>query len=79
MLNLNRILKDKRLMRAMTGLTRKAFEQLLPSFDEAYQQHQRRTKSIVNEPWAEDAKRFYEPVETNSVDRKLSKKGVGSD
>jgi hypothetical protein len=44
MLNLDRILQDKRLMRAMTGLTRKGFEELLPSFDEAYQHHQRHSK-----------------------------------
>jgi hypothetical protein len=40
MLNLERILQNDRLMRAMTGLNRKAFEQLLPSFTEAYQQKQ---------------------------------------
>lgn len=38
MLNLERILKQDRLMRAMTGLNRKAFEGLLPSFEEAYEQ-----------------------------------------
>ncbi len=38
MLNLERILKQDRLMRAMTGLNRKAFEELLPSFRAAYQQ-----------------------------------------
>jgi Helix-turn-helix of DDE superfamily endonuclease len=38
MLNLERILNQDRLTRAMTGLNRKAFEELLPSFTEAYQQ-----------------------------------------
>jgi hypothetical protein len=37
MLNLERILKQDRLVRAMTGLNRKAFEELLPSFTEAYE------------------------------------------
>jgi hypothetical protein len=37
MLNLERILKQDRLMRALTGLNRKAFEALLPSFTEAYE------------------------------------------
>jgi hypothetical protein len=36
MLNLERILQQDRLIRAMTGLNRKAFEALLPSFTEAY-------------------------------------------
>jgi hypothetical protein len=40
MLNLERILQNDRLMRAMTGLNRKAFEELLPSFTEVYQQSQ---------------------------------------
>lgn len=38
MLDLDRILNQDRLMRAMTGLNRKAFEALLPSFTAAYQQ-----------------------------------------
>ena len=38
MLNLERILKQDRLMRAMTGLNLKAFEELLPSFSQAYEQ-----------------------------------------
>jgi len=38
MLNLERIFRDDRLLRAMTGLNRKAFESLLPSFNEAYQE-----------------------------------------
>jgi hypothetical protein len=40
MLNLERILQNDRLLRAMTGLNRKAFEKLLPSFSEAYRQSQ---------------------------------------
>jgi hypothetical protein len=39
-LNLERILTQNRLTRAMTGLNRKAFEKLLPSFTEAYAQSQ---------------------------------------
>lgn len=38
MLNLERIFNNDRLLRAMTGLNRKAFEGLLPSFTKAYQQ-----------------------------------------
>lgn len=38
MLNLERILNQDRLARAMTGLNRKAFESLLPSFTAAYHQ-----------------------------------------
>ena len=38
MLDLERILKQDRLIRAITGLNRKAFEGLLPSFTTAYQQ-----------------------------------------
>lgn len=37
MLNLQRILEQDRLMRALTGLNRKAFDQLLPVFANAYQ------------------------------------------
>jgi hypothetical protein len=40
MLSLERILNNDRLLRAMTGLSRKAFEALVPSFREAYEQHQ---------------------------------------
>jgi hypothetical protein len=40
MLKLERILQNDRLLRATTGLNRKAFEELLPSFSEAYQQSQ---------------------------------------
>jgi hypothetical protein len=39
MLDLDRILNDDRLMRALTGLNHKAFEALLPSFETAYQQN----------------------------------------
>lgn len=38
MLNLERIFRDDRLLRAMTGLNRQAFENLLPGFNQAYQQ-----------------------------------------
>jgi len=38
MLNLKRILNQDRLLRAMTGLNRKAFNALLPSFSQAYGQ-----------------------------------------
>ena len=38
MLNLEKILKQDRQIRATTGLNRKAFETLLPSFEQAYQQ-----------------------------------------
>lgn len=38
MLNLERIFKQERLLRAMTGLNQKAFEALLPSFAQAYEQ-----------------------------------------
>lgn len=38
MLDINRALNNDRLMRAMTGLNRVAFEQLLPSFSTAYEE-----------------------------------------
>ncbi len=38
MLNLERIFQQERLLRVMTGLNLKAFESLLPSFAEAYEQ-----------------------------------------
>jgi hypothetical protein len=44
MLNLERILKQDRLVRALTGLNRKAFEALLPSFTEAYE------RRLFNDP-----------------------------
>jgi len=37
MLDLNRVFKDDRLMRSLTGMNLAAFDQLLPSFSEAYQ------------------------------------------
>ena len=37
MLDLNRVFKNDRLMRALTGLNLAAFDQLLPSFIDAYQ------------------------------------------
>lgn len=37
MLNLERALNQDRLLRALTGLNRKAFDALLPSFEQAYQ------------------------------------------
>ena len=37
MLNLNRVFKDDRLMRSLTGMNLATFDQLLPSFDAAYQ------------------------------------------
>lgn len=44
MLKLERILKQERLLRALTGLNRKAFEALLPSFRQAYEQGLARRK-----------------------------------
>lgn len=38
MLHLERILQQDRLLRAMTGLNLNAFESLLPSFAQAYEQ-----------------------------------------
>ena len=38
MLNLDRILQNDRVMRAMSGLNRKAFEEVLPKFGERYEQ-----------------------------------------
>ncbi len=38
MLNLERIFQQERLLRAITGLNLKAFDSLLPSFAEAYEQ-----------------------------------------
>ena len=37
MLDLKRVFKDDRLMRALTGMNLSAFDQLLPSFSDAYQ------------------------------------------
>lgn len=44
MLNIERVLKQDRLLRAMTGLNRKAFAALLPSFTQVYEQ------SLVKHP-----------------------------
>lgn len=44
MLNIERVLKQDRLLRAMTGLNRKAFAELLPSFTQVYEQ------SLVKHP-----------------------------
>lgn len=41
MLNIKRALKQDRLLRAMTGLNRKAFEALLPTFSTIYEQQVR--------------------------------------
>lgn len=38
MLDINRIFKNDRLIRAMIGMNRVAFERLLPSFNAAYQE-----------------------------------------
>lgn len=43
MLDIERILRQDRLMRAMTGLNRQAFEALLPSFAAAYRESLRQT------------------------------------
>jgi hypothetical protein len=40
MLNLERVLKQERLLRATTGLNRKAFDALIPKFEEIYEQKQ---------------------------------------
>lgn len=37
MLNLERVLNQDRLLKALTGLTRQAFDALLPSFEQAYE------------------------------------------
>ena len=38
MLKIEQVIKQDRLLRALTGLNRKAFESLLPTFNEFYQQ-----------------------------------------
>lgn len=38
MLDIERVLRQERLLRALTGLNRKAFEALMPEFSEAYEQ-----------------------------------------
>lgn len=44
MLNIDRVLRQDRLLRALTGLNRKAFEALLPTFSEVY------TQSLLDRP-----------------------------
>jgi hypothetical protein len=48
MLDLERILRQDRLMRSLTGLNRKAFDALLPSFTAAYEQERSNSASCVN-------------------------------
>jgi hypothetical protein len=48
MLNLERILNQDRLMRAMTGLNRKAFEELLLSFTDIYRQRPKGSEAHKN-------------------------------
>jgi hypothetical protein len=48
MLNLEKILKQDRQIRATTGLNRQAFEALLPSFEEAYQQMLMKKHTMAN-------------------------------
>jgi hypothetical protein len=43
MLNIEQVLKQDRLLRALTGMNRKAFEALLPTFNDIYQ------KSIIEQ------------------------------
>jgi hypothetical protein len=57
MLNLERILKQDRLVRALTGLNRKAFEALLPSFTEAYERRLFNARKGDNVLLGEGAKR----------------------
>ena len=38
MLDIERVLRQERLLRALTGLNRKAFEALMPKFSEVYEQ-----------------------------------------
>ena len=40
MLNIERTLNDERLLRALSGMNRQAFEQLLATFDLVYQEIQ---------------------------------------
>jgi len=44
MLNIDRILEQDRLLRATTGLNRKAFEHLVPRFEEVYQSSAQKSK-----------------------------------
>ncbi|NEP19194.1 MAG: transposase [Leptolyngbya sp. SIO4C1] len=52
MLDINRILKNDRLMRALTGLNRAAFDALVPSFTQAYQAAQLGSKQRQRAPGA---------------------------
>ncbi|MEL7078490.1 MAG: hypothetical protein AAFY50_24225 [Cyanobacteria bacterium J06648_1] len=38
MLKIEEVIKQDRLLRALTGLNKKAFESLLPTFEQQYQQ-----------------------------------------
>lgn len=46
MININRILAKDRLLRAMTGLNRKAFEVLLEKFEKVYEQEEEKTGAM---------------------------------
>ncbi|MBD2079345.1 IS5/IS1182 family transposase, partial [Leptolyngbya sp. FACHB-17] len=46
MLNLERALNQDRLLRALTGLNRKAFDALLPSFEQAYEASRNAAKPV---------------------------------
>ncbi|MBW4661557.1 MAG: hypothetical protein KME15_23040 [Drouetiella hepatica Uher 2000/2452] len=65
LLNLERILRDDRLLRAMTGLNRKAFENLLPSFSEVYRQSQMKPDVERQRAPGGGEKQPYEPVATS--------------
>ncbi|NEP20455.1 MAG: hypothetical protein F6J97_26840 [Leptolyngbya sp. SIO4C1] len=52
MLDINRILKSDRLMGALTGLNRAAFDALVPSFTQAYQAAQLSSKQRQRAPGA---------------------------
>ena len=52
MLDINRILENDRLLRALTGLNRTAFDQLLPSFSQAFEAVQSTTKRRQRAPGA---------------------------
>ena len=46
MLNIERALKDERLLRALTGMNCQSFEKLLVAFSSTYQQAQQQKKRI---------------------------------
>ena len=58
MLNIERILKQERLVRAMTGLNLKAFKALESSFEEAYQQSLNQPEKSANVNKEEGEKRL---------------------